>query len=130
MQYSHHTGGGRPRTRITPAHCWSTATSIFALSSRATRPRLAPVSPMLWIAEVGSTKGDQTLHALLVALGERLRDLRRKRGWTQQDLGDAAALDRTYVIALEKGRQNLTLGTIFRIAQALDAPLEQILFTA
>ena len=79
---------------------------------------------------VGSTRTEESLDAILVALGERIRDLRRKRGWTQQELGDAAGLDRTYVNALERGKQNLTLGAMLRIAHALDTHLDQILFSS
>jgi DNA-binding XRE family transcriptional regulator len=48
------------------------------------------------------------LDRLLRELGERIREQRRARHWSQQQLGDAAGLDRTYVNAVEQGKQNLT----------------------
>ena len=46
---------------------------------------------------------------------------------TQQDLADAAGLDRTYISLVEHGRQNLTIGAVLKIAQALDVPIGDLL---
>jgi methanogenic corrinoid protein MtbC1/DNA-binding XRE family transcriptional regulator len=59
-------------------------------------------------------------------LGRRVQELRTARGWTQQQLAEAARLDRTYISGLERGRQNPTLGALLRLAHSLDAPLERL----
>ena len=42
---------------------------------------------------------------------------------TQQDLATASELDRTYISALEQGKQNVTFGAVLRIAKALNISL-------
>ena len=51
--------------------------------------------------------------------GHRLRELRHERGLSQEALGQAAGLDRTYVSQVEAGRRNVTLITIHKLATAL-----------
>jgi transcriptional regulator with XRE-family HTH domain len=53
-------------------------------------------------------------------LGERIRELRRRRGLSQEALADAAGLDRTYISSCERGKRNASLLTLYRIAAALD----------
>jgi methanogenic corrinoid protein MtbC1/DNA-binding XRE family transcriptional regulator len=59
-------------------------------------------------------------------LGRRVQELRSARGWTQQELADAAGLDRTYISGLEHGKQNPTIGALLRLATALAAPLDRL----
>ncbi len=62
---------------------------------------------------------EDTLARYLEALGDRLRHLRRAAGLSQQALAERAGLDRTYVSAIERGRQNVTLAAVLRLAEAL-----------
>jgi transcriptional regulator with XRE-family HTH domain len=55
--------------------------------------------------------------------------LRAARGWTQQDLAQAAGLDRTYISGVEHGKQNPTIGALLRLATALGAPLDRLVAT-
>jgi methanogenic corrinoid protein MtbC1/DNA-binding XRE family transcriptional regulator len=59
-------------------------------------------------------------------LGRRIQELRSARGWTQQQLAEAAQLDRTYISGLERGKQNPTLGALLRLARSLGTPVEQL----
>jgi len=59
-------------------------------------------------------------------LGSRVQELRSARGWTQQQLADAAGLDRTYISGLEHGKQNPTIGALLRLATALEARLDHL----
>lgn len=63
----------------------------------------------------------------LTALGQRVLELRRSWGWSQQELATRASLDRTYIGAVEKGTQNITIGAAYRIAEALEASLSDLL---
>jgi transcriptional regulator with XRE-family HTH domain len=54
-------------------------------------------------------------------LGRRVQELRSGKGWTQQQLAEAAGLDRTYISGLEHGKQNPTLGALLRLTGALGA---------
>jgi methanogenic corrinoid protein MtbC1/DNA-binding XRE family transcriptional regulator len=69
------------------------------------------------------------LERLLLELGERIREARKAKGLSQQELSATAGLDRTYLSAVERGRQNLTIGALLRIAKALDRPLEDLLLS-
>ena len=68
-----------------------------------------------------------SLESHLTALGQRVLELRRSRGWSQQELATKASLDRTYIGAVEKGTQNITIGAAYRIADALEASLADLL---
>jgi DNA-binding XRE family transcriptional regulator len=67
------------------------------------------------------------LHEYLAELGRRVRELRTRRGWTQQSLAAATGLTRAYLVAVEGGRQNVTLDVIIRIANALAVSPDQLL---
>ncbi len=51
--------------------------------------------------------------------GDRVRHLRKKRGWSQEELADACGLHRTYVGAVERGERNISLVNIVAFAHAL-----------
>ena len=72
---------------------------------------------------VGLANGGLTLEEHLAALGSRIRTARLEKGITQQGLAIDAGLDRTYISALEKGKQNVTFGAILRISKALNLGL-------
>jgi transcriptional regulator with XRE-family HTH domain len=65
-----------------------------------------------------------------VQIGLALRSLRRRRGWTQAELGVRASVSQSAVSRAERGEAaNLTVRTLARIASALGARAEvQILF--
>ena len=54
-----------------------------------------------------------------ITFGKRLRQLRRERGLSQEELGLRADLDRNYVGGIERGERNPTLVNICRLAGAL-----------
>lgn len=51
--------------------------------------------------------------------GARLQQLRKARKMSQEDVAFAADLDRSYLSAIERGKKNLSLVNIHRIADAL-----------
>lgn len=54
------------------------------------------------------------------ALGEAIRQLRNKRGLSQEDLAHAAGVTTGTVSTIERGNSNPTWGTVKSIAKALD----------
>lgn len=51
--------------------------------------------------------------------GVRIRQLRKARGLSQEDLALRSDLDRSYVGGVERGERNVSLVNIHRIAKAL-----------
>jgi transcriptional regulator with XRE-family HTH domain len=51
--------------------------------------------------------------------GERVRAFRSRLGLTQEQLGAAAGLHRTYVGGVERGERNVSLMNILKLAKAL-----------
>jgi transcriptional regulator with XRE-family HTH domain len=58
-----------------------------------------------------------------VVVGEEIRRARLRHGLTQAQLGTRLGAAATYVAAIERGRENLTLGSLARIADALGTAL-------
>jgi transcriptional regulator with XRE-family HTH domain len=59
-----------------------------------------------------------------VRLGRTFRALRIRRGWRQQDLGDAAGVSQDTISLLERGHLGgMSIGTVARIAEALGADI-------
>lgn len=52
--------------------------------------------------------------------------LRKKKGWTQQELAEQVAVSRQTIISLENGRYNPTILLAFRLAEVFQTPIETI----
>ncbi|ENU0873770.1 MULTISPECIES: helix-turn-helix domain-containing protein [Serratia] len=63
---------------------------------------------------------------LQIKFGQRVRELRKERGWSQEEFADRCGLDRTYVSGIERGVRNPTLEVIGAIAIGLKIPLQKI----
>jgi transcriptional regulator with XRE-family HTH domain len=51
--------------------------------------------------------------------GEQVRALREAKGISQEDLAEAADLDRSYIGGVERGERNISLQNIIKIARGL-----------
>ena len=76
---------------------------------------------------VGLTRERMSLEEQLALMGQRIREARSSLGMTQQALGEASGLDRTYISLVERGKQNVTIGAALKIAHALDVPISVLL---
>ena len=63
---------------------------------------------------------------LYPALGTAVRELRARRGISQEELGFRADLHRNYVGAMERGELNPTLRTLLRVSRGLDVTLLEL----
>ncbi len=61
------------------------------------------------------------------AVGALLRELRRKKGMSQELLSGLAGLDRTHYSKIKRGLRSPTVDTLFRIAAALEIPPHEII---
>jgi transcriptional regulator with XRE-family HTH domain len=57
---------------------------------------------------------------LVGALATNVKRLRHAKGWTQHDLADEANIRQALVSEIEKGVANPTVGTIAKLAAALE----------
>lgn len=54
-----------------------------------------------------------------MAVGERVRALRTKKGLSQEELGFESGLHRNYVGGIERGERNVAVVNLARLAKAL-----------
>ncbi|MDE2146271.1 MAG: helix-turn-helix transcriptional regulator [Burkholderiales bacterium] len=69
----------------------------------------------------------QPKHPLLVALGERVRALRARRGMTRKAVAQAAEVSERHLANLEYGIGNASILVLQQVAQALHCPLAELL---
>ena len=63
---------------------------------------------------------------LLIALGDRIRELRVAKGWSQEEMAYQAGLHRTYVGHVELGKKNISFGSLVTITAALGVRLSDL----
>jgi transcriptional regulator with XRE-family HTH domain len=58
--------------------------------------------------------------------GDRVRELRKQEGLSQESLALACDLDRSYIGGVERGERNISLVNIYKIAQALGVNAKEL----
>lgn len=61
-----------------------------------------------------------------IRFGNRIRSLRKKRGWSQMYFAVHSGLARTFVLDIEKARKEPCLRTIEVIARSFDLTISQL----
>ena len=61
------------------------------------------------------------------AFGKRMRELRSRRGWTQEQMAEYTSLSSDTIRRLEHGKFNPSLDTMGKIAAGLELPLPSLL---
>ncbi|AJJ61724.1 helix-turn-helix transcriptional regulator [Yersinia enterocolitica] len=64
---------------------------------------------------------------ILKAFGRKLNSLRIERKLSQEKIAELAQLDRTYISSVERGRRNISLLNIYKLATALDVSPDSLL---
>jgi transcriptional regulator with XRE-family HTH domain len=59
-------------------------------------------------------------------IGERIRNFRKEKGLSQEELANMANLHATYIGQLERGEKNATLESIEKVTNALEVSLEDL----
>lgn len=59
--------------------------------------------------------------------GEKVKDLRISKGYSQEKLAELSDLDRTYIPGIESGKRNVSLVVIEKIAKAFKIRLSELL---
>lgn len=60
-------------------------------------------------------------------IGQRVRQLRLKKGWTQEEFADRCAIDRSYMSRIERGETNLAFSTLYTLTYHLDITIYELL---
>jgi len=76
---------------------------------------------------VGLVEYQLTLKDHLVSIGHRIKLIRLSYQITQKQLADRSGIARAYISMVEQGKQNLTIGAILKIADALGVSLNELM---
>ncbi len=63
---------------------------------------------------------------ILIKFGERVREIRKEKNLSQEELAHKADLHRTYIGMIERAEKNITLINIEKIANALDIEIQSL----
>ena len=66
------------------------------------------------------------MQAIQKALGTRIRELRLKKGWSQEAFADVCGIHRSHMGEIERGETNLTLSTMLSIAHKLEIKISAL----
>jgi len=61
-----------------------------------------------------------------MALGERIRELRKEKGWSQAELGELVGTDSQHISRYETGRITPSVDALVRLAAALDVSTDYL----
>ena len=66
------------------------------------------------------------MEKIKVRIGKRIRELRIKKGFSQEKLALLSDLDRTYLPSIENGKRNISITVLERISNALGMTVSEI----
>ena len=69
----------------------------------------------------------KTKKDILINFGEKIREIRKGKGLSQEELAHKADLHRTYIGMIERAEKNITLLNIEKIANALEVNIKELI---
>lgn len=66
-------------------------------------------------------------HPNLIKIGKRIREIRKAKGYSQEDFAAQAQLGRTYMGRIERGEQNMSIQTLIQIALVLKVEVKELI---
>jgi transcriptional regulator with XRE-family HTH domain len=63
----------------------------------------------------------------LIRLGARIKNLRNLKGISQEKFAEKCDFDRTYISLVERGKRNLSIVNLLKIANSLDVKIHDLL---
>ena len=67
-----------------------------------------------------------TMSKIVEILGSNIRNLRKERKWTQEQLAEKAEISVPYMTQIELGKKQASLETVENIAKALGVPIDEL----
>lgn len=100
--------------------------AVASVSSRLAYDRASYVRA--WTNEAPYEESRGMLEGVSVRkqLGLRVRALRKKRNWSQEDLSHESGLARSFTGAIERGEKDLRLATLVKLANTFGIPISQL----
>lgn len=80
----------------------------------------------LWNAQYLGSFFTLVEESVTKAFGNRIRSLRKEKGWTQEYLAEITDLHPTYIGRVERGERNLSLSNISVLADSFDLSLKEL----
>jgi transcriptional regulator with XRE-family HTH domain len=66
------------------------------------------------------------MREIAVLVGLQIRELRKRKGLTQEKVAERASVNATYYGRVERGDANVSLELLAAIAEALETPIEEL----
>ena len=66
-------------------------------------------------------------HEIIRQFGNNVRELRKAKGWSQEELAKKSGLHRTYIGGIERYGRNVSLINVSKIAKALGISAETLI---
>lgn len=85
------------------------------------------LSPIGGMSSIGYSHAFKMAKDICILVGQRIRELRAAKGWTQTYLSIHAGVGRNYISDVELGKKEIGLRNLQLMAQSLDVPLETLL---
>lgn len=60
-------------------------------------------------------------------IGERIREIRKEKGWSQLELAEYADISEPYMSYIETGKKKISLATLIAVATALEVTVDFLL---
>lgn len=63
---------------------------------------------------------------VIKSFGNKIKDLRIQKGYSQEELANRAGIDRTYISDIEKGERNVSLKIIEKLAISFEMEIHEL----
>ena len=70
--------------------------------------------------------GERAVPHVRQFLGQRVRELRKQRGLSQERLGQQSSLSGKFIGEVERGEKSISIDSLFKVSVALSVPLGQL----
>jgi transcriptional regulator with XRE-family HTH domain len=67
------------------------------------------------------------MEEIKVKFGQRVKELRISKGYSQEKLAEISDLDRTYIPGIESGKRNVSIIVIEKIAKSFEMSVSELL---
>jgi len=81
---------------------------------------------LLSISKNIADRGEYRLMDLKQMIGARIKEIRTKKGITQEQLSERMEINPKYLSSIERGKENPTLSTLIRLSESLGVDLSEI----